>query len=237
MKTCAVQILIGTSGWAYKPWKGTFYPSTVKSDEMLRYYAGRFPAVEINNSFYRMPTEKVLLTWAAQVHDAFRFVLKAPRRITHIQRLADEDGSLAYFLNTANVLGERLGATLFQCPPSLKKDIVRLRDFLVRVPRTWHAALEFRHASWFDDEVYETLNAHDVPLVVTEDDDETTPFMPTASWGYLRLRRTEYDDRALGMWMRQIESQQWQQAFIFFKHDEEGTKGPVAAEKLLAMSP
>lgn len=231
-----MQIFVGTSGWAYKQWKGTFYPAAIKSDEMLGYYAGRFPAVEINNSFYRMPTEKILLTWAAQVPAAFRFVPKAPRQITHIQRLAEEDGSLAYFLKTANVLGEQLGATLFQCPPSLKKDIARLRNFLARVPRTWHAALEFRHASWFDDEVYETLTAYDVPLVTAEDDDEATPFMPTASWGYLRLRRTEYEDHALALWMQRIKSQKWKQAFIFLKHDEEGRTGPEAAGKLLEMS-
>lgn len=231
-----MQIFVGTSGWAYKPWKGAFYPSAIKSDEMLGYYATRFPAVEINNSFYRMPTEKTLLSWASQVPAPFRFVLKAPRQITHIQRLADAEAPLAYFLNTANVLGEQLGATLFQCPPSLKKDVARLQDFLAHVPRTWHAAFEFRHASWFDDEIDEMLSAHDIPLVAAEDDDDATPFRSTASWGYLRLRRTQYDDHALATWMQRVKSQAWKQAFIFLKHDEEGKTGPEAAEKLLKLN-
>src|SRR5512134_2207236 len=168
-----MRTLVGTSGWSYKEWKGSFYPADLPADEMLRYYAGRFPAVEINNSFYRIPKEKVLLEWAEQVPREFRFVLKASRRITHINRLTDADGSLAYMLRTFNVLGERLGPTLFQCPPTLRKDMDRLRDFLALVPRTWRAALEFRHDSWFTDEVYEALRAHDVALVAVEEDEKT----------------------------------------------------------------
>jgi uncharacterized protein YecE (DUF72 family) len=228
-----MQILVGTSGWSYKEWKGSFYPADLPADAMLRYYAGRLPTVEINNSFYRMPKEKVLLDWAAQVPPEFRFVLKASRRITHINRLTDEDGSLAYFLRTANVLGERLGPTLFQCPPSLRKDIGRLRDFLALVPRTWRAALEFRHQSWFDDEVYEALRGHDVALVAVDEDEGATPLVPTAAWGYLRLRRTRYGDEELGAWVERIRSQPWNEAFAFLKHDEEKGTGPDAATKLL----
>ena len=160
-----MDIRVGTSGWSYKEWKGSFYPADLSSDDMLRYYATRLPTVEINNSFYRIPKEKVLLDWAAQVPPAFRFVLKASRRITHISRLADEDDSLGYFMRTVNVLGAQLGPTLFQCPPSLRLDLARLESFLARVPRTWRAALEFRHTSWFTDQVYEALRAHDVALV------------------------------------------------------------------------
>jgi uncharacterized protein YecE (DUF72 family) len=228
-----MRILVGTSGWSYKEWKGSFYPADLPADAMLRYYAGRLPTVEINNSFYRMPKEKVLLDWAAQVPPEFRFVLKASRRITHINRLTDEDGSLAYFLRTANVLGERLGPTLFQCPPSLRKDIGRLRDFLALVPRTWRAALEFRHQSWFDDEVYEALRGHDVALVAVDEDEGATPLVPTAAWGYLRLRRTRYGDEELGAWVERIRSQPWNEAFAFLKHDEEKGTGPDAATKLL----
>jgi len=230
-----MQILVGTSGWSYKEWKGSFYPAGLPTDDMLRHYAERFPTVEINNSFYRIPKEKVLLEWAAQVPAGFRFVLKASRRITHINRLGDEDGSLGYFLRTVNVLGERLGPTLFQCPPSLRKDIGRLREFLTLVPRTWRAALEFRHGSWFDDEVYEALHAHDVALVAVDEDEETTPLVPTASWGYLRLRRTGYGDDELEAWVERIESQPWREAFVFLKHDEEGGTGPEAAVRLVAM--
>jgi uncharacterized protein YecE (DUF72 family) len=228
-----MRILVGTSGWSYKEWKGSFYPADLPADDMLRYYASRLPAVEINNSFYRIPKEKVLLDWAEQVPPEFRFVLKASRRITHINRLTDEDGTLGYFLRTANVLGEKLGPTLFQCPPSLRKDMGRLRDFLALVPRTWRAALEFRHASWFDEEVYEALRPHDIALVAMEEDEGSTPLVPTASWGYLRLRRSEYTDQELGAWVERIRSQPWQEAFVFLKHEEDSPAGPEAATRLL----
>ena len=213
-------ITIGTSGWVYPHWKGLFYPRDLPSKEWFAYYAARFPTVEINNSFYRIPKEKVLLEWAEQVPPEFRFVLKASRRITHINRLTDEDGSLAYFLRAINVLGEKLGPTLFQCPPSLRKDIGRLRDFLALIPRTWRAALEFRHASWFDDEVYDALRSHDVALVGVDEDEKSWPLVPTAPWGYIRLRRTEYGEDELGGWVERIRSQPWEEAFVFLKHDE-----------------
>jgi len=227
-----MRILVGTSGWSYKEWKGSFYPADLPADDMLRYYGTRLPAVEINNSFYRIPKEKVLLEWAEQVPAAFRFVLKASRRITHINRLSAADDSLDYFLRTVNVLGDRLGPTLFQCPPSLKKDIARLREFLARVPRTWHAALEFRHASWFDDEVYDALRAHDVALVAVDEDEESWPLVPTASWGYLRLRRSGYGDGDLAAWADRIRGQPWQEAYAFLKHEEDSPAGPDAAVKL-----
>jgi uncharacterized protein YecE (DUF72 family) len=230
-----MRILVGTSGWSYKEWKGSFYPADLPADDMLRHYASCLPTVEINNSFYRIPKEKVLLEWADQVPAGFRFVLKASRRITHINRLTDEDGSLAYFLRTANVLGEKLGPTLFQCPPSLKLDMGRLRDFLALVPRTWRAALEFRHASWFTDEVYEALRGHDVALVAVDEDDDATPLVATASWGYLRLRRTAYRADELSAWAGRIGSQPWQEAFVFLKHDEDGGTGPAAAMELAGM--
>ncbi|MBA3259459.1 MAG: DUF72 domain-containing protein [Gemmatimonadales bacterium] len=230
-----MRIFVGTSGWSYKEWKGSFYPPDLPADGMLRYYSSRLPAVEINNSFYRLPKEKVLLDWADQVPAEFRFVLKASRRITHINRLAEEDGSLDYFLRTANVLGERLGPTLFQCPPSLKKDMPRLHDFLAKVPRTWRAALEFRHDSWFDDELYEALRQHDVALVAVDEDEGASPLVPTASWGYLRLRRSEYRDEELAGWADRIRGQPWQEAFAFLKHEADSPRGPAAAEKLLGI--
>ena len=233
-----MQIRVGTSGWSYKEWKGVFYPDDLPADDMLRYYAGRLETVEINNSFYRIPKEKVLLDWAASVPPEFRFIMKASRRITHISRLADEDDSLGYFLRTVNVLGERLGPTLFQCPPSLRMDLTRLNAFLDRVPRTWKAAMEFRHASWFTDAVYDALRAHDVALVaVDEDESEGTgaPLVPTAGWGYLRLRRTVYDDAALAGWLGRIRDQPWREAYAFLKHDEDKPTGPDAAVRLRAM--
>ena len=233
-----MQIRVGTSGWSYKEWKSVFYPADLPADEMLRYYAARLPTVEINNSFYRIPKEKVLLDWADNVPPDFRFVLKASRRINHINRLAGEDDSLDYFLRTVNVLGERLGPTLFQCPPSLRMDLGRLTDFLGRVPRTWKAAMEFRHASWFTDSVYEALRAHDVALVAVDEDESEgggAPLIATASWGYLRLRRSAYDDGQLAAWVDRIRSQPWHEAYAFLKHDEEKPTGPAAATAMRGM--
>ncbi len=229
-----MQLFVGTSGYAYKEWKGAFYPAKLPADEMLRFYAGRLPAVEINNTFYRMPSEKMLVDWAAQVPDGFRFVLKAPQRITHYARLKLEDDSLDYFLRTANVLGPKLGPTLFQLPPNLKKDLPRLADFLAKLPRTWRAAFEFRHESWFADDVLETLRTRDLALVTVDDDEGGAPLVPTASWGYLRLRRTGYDPAGLATWAERIRAQPWQEAYAFLKHDEEGTEanGPRWAEEL-----
>jgi uncharacterized protein YecE (DUF72 family) len=230
-----MKILVGTSGWSYKEWKGSFYPPKLPQDEMLGFYASRFPTVEVNNSFYRIPSEKVLAGWAEQVPPDFRFVLKASRRITHNSRLADEDGSLEYVLRAANPLGERLGPTLFQLPPTFKKDAVRLRDFLARLPKRWMAALEFRHASWFDDEVYELLRSRDVALVAV-DEDETegkgAPLVPTASWGYFRLRRTAYEANALEAWARRIQRAEWKEAYVFLKHEDGSPRGPGSAEDL-----
>jgi uncharacterized protein YecE (DUF72 family) len=230
-----MKILVGTSGWSYKEWKGSFYPADLPADDMLRHYAGRLPTVEINNSFYRIPKEKVLLEWAEQVPPEFRFVLKASRRITHINRLSDADDSLAYFLRTVNCLGDRLGPTLFQCPPSLRQNMELLRSFLGRIPRTWRAAMEFRHASWFDEEVYQALRAHDIALVGVDEEEESAPVVPTASWGYLRLRKAAYEEDELRAWAERVRSQPWNEAYVFLKHDEESTAGPEAAVRLASM--
>jgi uncharacterized protein YecE (DUF72 family) len=202
---------------------------------MLTFYATRFPTVEVNNSFYRIPSEKVLAGWAEQVPPDFRFVLKASRRVTHNSRLADEDGSLEYFLRAVNPLGERLGPTLFQLPPTFKKDAERLRAFLARLPKRWRAALEFRHASWFDEEVYDLLRSHDVALVAV-DEDETeglgAPLVPTASWGYFRLRRSAYATIALEGWASRFQRGEWKEAYVFLKHEDGSPRGPGAAEEL-----
>jgi uncharacterized protein YecE (DUF72 family) len=226
---------IGTSGWSYKEWKGSFYPPKLPADRMLQHYASRFSAVEVNNSFYRTPSEAVLATWAGEVPEGFRFVMKASRRITHNGRLKDEDGSLAYFLRAVNPLGPRLGPTLFQLPPTFPKDLPRLRAFLERLPRHWPAAFEFRHDSWFDDEVYQLLAARDAALVAVDEDESEgrgAPLVITAGWGYLRLRRSGYDPAALQHWAATIGRQPWEVAFVFLKHEEGSPAGPAAAETL-----
>jgi uncharacterized protein YecE (DUF72 family) len=230
-----MNVLVGTSGWSYKEWKGSFYPPKLPADEMLRFYASRFPTVEVNNSFYRIPAERVLAGWAEQVPQSFRFVLKASRRVTHNNRLADEDGSLAYFLRAINPLGSQLGPTLFQLPPTFKKDLDRLRNFLAALPRLWVAAIEFRHPSWFVDEVYDLLKARDVALVAVDEDEAEgpgSPLVPTASWGYLRLRRAAYDGPALEGWVSRIRGNDWKEAYVFLKHEDGSPTGPAAASHL-----
>lgn len=230
-----MNILVGTSGWSYKEWKGSFYPAKLPAEEMLRFYAGRFPTVEVNNSFYRIPAERVLAGWAEQVPQRFRFVLKASRRITHNNRLNDEDGSLGYFLRAINPLGERLGPTLFQLPPTFKEDLDRLQRFLDKLPRRWPAAVEFRHDSWFDDRVYDLLRARGVALVAVDEDESEgpgSPLVPTASWGYARLRRSQYGENALQEWVSRLRQQPWSDAYVFLKHEDGSPNGPDAAARI-----
>jgi uncharacterized protein YecE (DUF72 family) len=227
-----MNIAVGMSGYSYKEWKPNFYPQELKADQMLGYYSERFGAVEINNTFYRMPTEKVLLQWAQGVPPGFLFGLKAPRRITHMSRLKDPGENLEHFMRTATCLEGRLGPTLFQLPPNFKKDLPLLQEFLTHVPPKWQTAFEFRHQSWFEDPVYEALRARDVALCVVDDEEGGTPLVATAGWGYLRLRRTNYSDQDLDGWAGRITSQPWTRAFAFFKHEEDGGLGPQIALKM-----
>jgi uncharacterized protein YecE (DUF72 family) len=227
-----MRVLAGTSGYSYKEWKGSFYPEKLANDQMLRFYGEQFETVEINSTFYRLPSEKVLVQWAEQVPEGFRFVLKASRRITHQHRLKDAGDPLAYLLRNASVLGDKLGPTLFQLPPNLKKDLDRLQAFLALLPNRWPAACEFRNASWFDDEVYEALRERNVALCVADTEDGETPFVTTGSRGYLRLRREAYDDKELASWAERVAAQPWEEAFVFFKHEDAGA-GPALARRFL----
>ncbi len=227
-----MHVLAGTSGFSYKEWKGSFYPEDLPAEEMLAHYAARLPAVEINNTFYRMPKPALLESWAAQVAPEFRFVLKASQRITHHKRLKEAGEEVAYFFRTAATLGERLGPALFQLPPNLKKDLPRLEAFLAVLPEGARAAFEFRHASWFEEDVYEALRARGAALCIAEDEDLATPLLATAGWGYLRLRRQDYDDAAVAAWAEKVRGQPWSEAYVFFKHEEAGA-GPKLAAKML----
>jgi len=229
-----MKLYAGTSGYSYKEWKGSFYPEDLPADGMLRHYATKLPAVEINNTFYRMPKASVLAQWAEQVPDGFRFVLKASQQITHRLRLRDAAQPVAYFFDIATTLGDRLGPALFQLPPNLKKDLPRLTDFLGLLPPASRAAFEFRHESWFGDDVFEALRDRGAALCIAEDEELATPMVATASWGYLRLRRQDYDDAAVAAWARKIHGHTWGEAYAFFKH-EDGGAGPKLAEKLLEL--
>src|SRR5687768_6073425 len=166
-----MKLYVGTSGYSYKEWKGSFYPEDLPAKQMLRYYGERFGTVKINNSFYQMPKPAVLESWAAEVPAAFKFVLKAPQRITHFQRLKDSGDSASYFIQVSSVLNERLGGLLFQLPPNLKKDLPRLREFLTALPTRPRTAWEFRHASWFDDETFALLRERNTALCIAEAED------------------------------------------------------------------
>jgi uncharacterized protein YecE (DUF72 family) len=230
-----MRLIVGTSGYSYKEWKGTFYPPDLPAAKMLSFYAEHFGSVEINNTFYRMPDEKIVSKWASEVPDTFTFVLKAPQRITHQKRLAGAEADVQHFFDVAEVLGPKLGPALFQLPPYVKKDVEKLRAFLALIPPRRRAALEVRHESWLDEDVYAALREHDVALCVSDTDEVTEPdklLVPTASWGYMRLRRTEYPGTQLTDWRRRIESQPWSDAYVFFKHEDEG-KGPQFAKQFL----
>jgi len=223
---------VGTSGYAFKEWKGPFYPEKLPDAEMLPYYASKFSTVEINNTFYRMPKEKTLLDWAAKVPEEFRFALKASQRITHHARLKDVGDLVGYLVQTSVVLERRLGPTLFQLPPNLKKDATRLADFLEVLPKRFRATVEFRHTSWFDDEVFGLLRDREIALCISDQDELDTPLVDTAPWGYVRLHRIGYDLKQLDAWAAKLRALPWTEGYVFFKHDHAADSGPPVAAAL-----
>jgi uncharacterized protein YecE (DUF72 family) len=231
-----VRLFAGTSGYSYAPWKGSFYPEKWPAAKMLAYYAGKLPTVEINNTFYRMPNRDLVARWAKEVPDTFRFALKAPQRITHQKKLHDCDSEIVHFADVADALGEKRGPVLFQLPPTMRKDLQRLETFLALLKAkapTLRAAFEFRHPTWFDDETHQALRTGGAALCISDSEDLATPLVATAGWGYLRLRRQDYDDAAVTVWAGQIAAQPWDETYVFFKHEDEG-KGPQLATSLLA---
>lgn len=201
---------------------------------MLGYYASRFPTVEINNTFYRLPRQNVLLDWAAQVPDTFTFSIKASQRITHYARLkADAASALEFLLKNTDVLGAKLGPILFQLPPNLKLDVERLRHFLALLPAERRFSIEFRNDSWFINEVFDLLRQNDVAMCVIEQEDFSSPVVSTASWGYARLHRLNYSAADLADWGRRLTGQSWTDAYVYFKHDEGEGSGPPAVDEFV----
>ena len=215
-----MKLHVGTSGYSYKEWKGNFYPEDLPAKEMLSYYSRRLPAVEINNTFYRLPQASMIENWRAQVPDEFRFSIKATQRITHIKRLNNVAEETKYLLDTSGLLGERLGVVLFQLPPNMKKDSGRLKSFLELLPSDTRAAFEFRNETWFDDETFDLLRNKDCALVVSDTDDKPlSEIISTAGWGYLRLRLENYSESDLQQWAARIADTGWQETFAYFMHE------------------
>jgi uncharacterized protein YecE (DUF72 family) len=229
-----MRLAVGTSGYSYKEWVGSFYPPKTPANQMLRFYGQQFRTVEINNTFYRMPQESMLARWAGEVPEEFRFVLKAPKRITHDRRLRGVEEETRHLLQVAAVLQARLGPLLFQLPPFLRKDVGALREFLAQLG-TARAAFEFRHESWNDEEVHDALRAHGAALCLADTEEGEPPLVATAKWGYLRLRRPDYGDPEIATWVARVREQPWEEAFVFFKHEDEG-KGPALAQRFLELS-
>ena len=227
-------IWVGTSGYNYPEWKGSFYPADLAAKKMLPYYAARFPTVEINYTFYRMPTEKLVAGWAEQTPSPYQLTLKAPRRITHDSRLKDAGDSVARFCEVAATLGGKLGALLFQLPPFLRKDVALLDGFLPQLPSGVRAAFEFRHASWFDEDVFSRLAARNLSVCIADSEKLSTPVRVTADYAYFRLRDEGYQPDDIRRWADTIASStaQCKDVFVYFKHEESG-KGPEFAKLLM----
>jgi uncharacterized protein YecE (DUF72 family) len=231
-------ILVGTSGYNYPEWKGSFYPADLPAAKMLPYYASKFHSVEINYSFYRMPTSKIVAGWAAQVPADFRFTLKAPKRITHDKRLraAEVADSLHAFVGVAGELGPRLGALLFQLPPNFKKDLPLLNEFLSLLPPKVTAAFEFRNDSWLSDDVYDALRARNIALCIADSEKRETPALTTADYAYFRLRDEGYQDADIARWTDSVKDLggKCSDVFVYFKHEDEG-KGAAFGQQMLTL--
>lgn len=230
--TTGDRVFIGTSGFAYKEWKGSFYPDDLPAKKYLSFYAEHFRTTEINNTFYRMPTAKLCEGWYAEVPDGFSFTLKLSQRITHFKRLKNVDDEMSFFLDSAGALKEKLGPVLVQLPPNFKKDIEVLDAFLEKFAMRARLAFEFRHASWFDDELFDLLRIHDAAFGVVEkeeSDGADTPRVATGPFVYMRLRKGDYTKDEMRDWARWIRAQTVP-VYCYLKHDE---RAPVLARQLL----
>ena len=229
---------IGTSGFQYPEWKGTFYPEDLPASQMLPFYAERLTTTEINYTFRRIPSAKTIENWCKLTPEKFKFALKAPQKITHFAKLRGCDDTLTYFYKIVSALGARLGPVLFQLPPFLRKDTTLLNDFVRCFPHEMRAAFEFRHESWFDDEIFGVLREHNVALCLAESEKLSTPVVGTAKFGYLRLRREDYTSDDVLRWTEVVKgkSNEWSDAFVYFKHEEAGIGPKLAGEMLKLVS-
>ncbi len=225
---------VGTSGFQYPEWKGKFYPNDLSAPKMLPFYAEHFSTTEINYSFRRIPSESTISKWAGATPERFKFSFKAPQRITHFAKLVNCAEILEVFLKAVMPMDPKLGVVLFQLPPQFKKDAQRLSDFLPLLPKGTRSAFEFRHESWFDDEVFGILKRFNVALCVAENEEFEVPAVSTGNFGYLRLRREDYTTTDLRKWVNWISEQPWKETFIYFKHEELAI-GPKFATEFLTL--
>lgn len=222
---------VGTSGYSYKEWKGRFYPENLAAKDMLAYYASKLPAVELNNTFYRLPQPGMIESWKAQVPENFRFSVKASQGITHFRRLKDAADATKRMLDIFSGLDDRLAAVIYRMPEDFEKDLKRLESFLKHLPPNPPAAFDFRHSTWFDEDVRELLRSENRALVISDTDElRVSHIDKTADWGYVRLRRVNYSAADLRDWISRMKDQDWKTAFVFFKHEDEGTGPRLAAE-------
>ena len=231
-----MSLYVGTSGYSYKEWKGKFYPATISPRDMLPYYASHFQAVELNNTFYRLPQQSMIETWTAQVPDNFRFTMKASQLVTHFKKLKDAGKETKAMLQRFAAFEDRMGAVLFRLPPDMKKDIKRLETFLQHLPADPPAAFQLEDPTWLDDEVFALLRSQNRALSVTDTDEMPLSHIEkTADWGYIRLRRVSYSNSELKKWITRMRDQEWTNTYVFFKHEDEGT-GPKLAAQFLKLA-
>ena len=225
----------GTSGWTYPTWKPDFYPAKLASAKFLNHYASRLNTVEVNYTFRAFPTEKLLTKWVAETPPHFKFAVKANQRITHIKRLRDATQITTDFLNALRPLqdADKLGPVLFQLPPYVKFDAALLKDFLAGLPRKAPATFEFRHESWFNDEVYGLLREANAALCQAESEKLDTPQVETADFVYLRLRKEDYSAATIAKLKKRLQQLlEKRTVFVYFKH-EDTPEGAINAERLL----
>ena len=231
-----MSLYVGTSGYSYKEWKGSFYPQNLSAKDMLSYYASKLPAVELNNTFYRLPQRAMIESWKAQTPENFRFTVKASRTITLFRRLKDAADITKKLLETVSAFEDRLGAVLYRLPDDMKKDLKRLETFLKTLPPEPRAAFDFRHETWFDDDVLQLLRSENRALCISDRDERPVSRIDkTADWGYVRLRRVSYSTAELREWISRMKAQDWSTTFVFFKHEDEGT-GPRLASKFIDLN-
>ena len=225
---------IGTSGFQYAEWKGKFYPEDMPTAKMLPFYAERFNTTEINYTFHRIPAAKTIENWKTLTPETFRFALKAPQKITHWSKLRDCADTMRYFHDVTSGLGTKLGPVLFQLPPTFKKDVMLLADFVNCLPTGARAAFEFRHDSWLGDDVWQVLKSANVAVCIAETEEFSIPPVITADYGYLRLRREDYASADVERWTTFIRDHtaNWTDVYVYFKHEEAGI-GPKLAKEMI----